>query len=357
MDRKSKLEYLKLLEEKERRVRTRKLYTYYPDKGALRRELYVKHLQYFEAGKKYRERLMLAANRIGKTEGVGGYELALHLTGLYPEWWTGRRFDRPVTTWAAGDTGKTVREIIQMKLLGPPHAEGTGLIPQAHIIDTTAKAGVPDGVDTVYVRHVSGGISQCVLKSYDQKRISFQGTEQDVIWLDEEPPLDVYTECLMRTMTNDGMVMLTFTPLQGMSETVLAFLPGGEILERQEGSKFVLMATWDDAPHLSERQKKELWESIRPFSAMPGQREFLSLAPAPFTQSRKQTLSCPILRFPSIGRAAMEWTSVGTVPRPVFGRVIRKATFFTATATTTAARLSPSCTLRRSNRAAHGSPA
>jgi hypothetical protein len=30
-----------------------------------------------------RERLMLAANRIGKTEGIGsGYEMALHLTPL-----------------------------------------------------------------------------------------------------------------------------------------------------------------------------------------------------------------------------------------------------------------------------------
>ena len=199
------------------------------------------------------------------TEGVGGYELTLHLTGQYPEWWTGRRFDRPIKAWAAGDTGKTVREIIQEKLLGPVHAKGTGLIPQDCIIRTTAKSGVPDAVDTIQVRHVSGGVSTLVLKSYDQKRISFQGTEQDVIWLDEEPDLGIYTECLLRTMTNGGMVMLTFTPLLGMSETVLAFLPGGQIDEHADGSKFVVMATWDDAPHLSDEAKKELWNSIPPF--------------------------------------------------------------------------------------------
>lgn len=265
MDRATKLERIQILEEKARRKATRKLFTYYPDNGPLRRELYVKHNQFFEAGQKFRERLMLAANRIGKTEGVGGYEMTLHLTGLYPIWWLGRRFSRPIKAWAAGDTGKTVREIIQEKLLGPVHAKGTGLIPQDCIVKTTPKQGVPDAIDTIQVKHASGGISTLTLKSYDQKRISFQGTEQDLIWLDEEPPLDIYTECLLRTMTNNGCLMLTFTPLLGMSETVMAFLPGGQIQDQFEGSKFVVMATWDDAPHLLDEVKKELWNSIPPF--------------------------------------------------------------------------------------------
>jgi len=265
VNRRDKLELLALLEEKERRQRTRKLFSYYPNEGPLRRELYVKHTLFFEAGQKFRERLMLAANRVGKTEGVGGYEAALHLTGLYPDWWTGRRFSKPVDAWAAGDTAKTVREIIQFKLLGPIHEIGTGLIPQELIVSTTRKQGVSDAIDTIYVRHVSGGVSQLVLKSYDQKRHSFQGTEKDFIWLDEEPPLEIYTECLLRTMTNNGMLMLTFTPLQGMSETVMAFLPGGQVEEKRDGSKFVVMATWDDAPHLSEEVKEELWNSIPPF--------------------------------------------------------------------------------------------
>lgn len=265
MDRALKLELVQLLEEKDRRKRTRKLFSYYPDTGPLRRELYVKHNQFFEAGTKYRERLMMAANRIGKTEGVGGYEMTLHLTGQYPAWWKGKRFDRPVHAWAAGDTSKTVREIIQMKLLGPLHEKGTGLIPQDLIVKTTPKAGVADAIDTIQVRHVSGGVSTLVLKSYDQKRISFQGTEIDIIWLDEEPPIDIYTECLLRTMTNNGILMLTFTPLMGMSDTVMAFLPGGQIQESHEGSKFVVMATWDDAPHLSQEVKDELWRAIPPF--------------------------------------------------------------------------------------------
>ena len=265
MDRAAKIELLELLEEKQRRASRRKIYAYYPDKGPLRRELYPKHLSFFEAGVKYRQRLMLAANRVGKTEGVGLYELVWHLTGDYPEWWTGRRFDRPIKAWAAGDTGKTVREILQAKLLGPVGQWGTGLVPGDTIERISRGAGVADSVDSIYVRSKFGGLSQLTLKSYDQRRESFQGTEQDVILLDEEPPMDIYTECLLRTMTNNGMLMLTFTPLMGMSEVVLAFLPGGQIEERADGSKFVVMATWDDVPHLDDEVKKELWNSIPPF--------------------------------------------------------------------------------------------
>lgn len=249
----------------QRRHSRRKILSYYPDAGPLRRELYVKHQEFFRAGNDYRERLMLAANRIGKTEGVGGYETALHLTGQYPEWWNGRRFTRPTSGWAAGDTGITVRDIIQHKLMGPIGSWGTGLIPGDCLVREVRASGIPDKLDTVYVRHASGGISSLTLKSYDQRRESFQGTEKDFIWLDEEPPLDVYTECLMRTMTNNGMVMLTFTPLLGMSEVVLLFLPDGRLAERKDVARFVVMATWDDAPHLDEHTKKELWTSIPPF--------------------------------------------------------------------------------------------
>jgi phage terminase large subunit-like protein len=259
------LELTLLLEESLRRRKERKIATYFPDTGEYRRELYPKHIAYFAAGARYRERLMMAANRIGKTESIGGYEMVLHMTGRYPAWWEGRKFDRPVSAWAAGDTGKTTRDILQMKLLGPPGEFGTGLIPKADLIKTTAKAGVAEAIEVITVRHATGGESRLTFKSYDQRREAFQGSEQDVIWLDEEPPLDVYTECLLRTMTNNGMTMLTFTPLMGMSETVLSFMPNGEVQEQASGSKYVGMATWDDVPHLTKQQKEELWASIPPF--------------------------------------------------------------------------------------------
>lgn len=236
LSRAEKLELLALLEEQERRKAGRKLLTYYPDDGPLRRELYPKHLEFFAAGAKYRERLMLAGNRVGKTEGVGGYETTLHLTGQYPAWWQGKRFDRPTRVWASGKTNETTRDIVQAKLCGPvtwrdnkKSVAGTGLIPAESIGATAWKSGVQDLIDVLHVKHVSGGWSMLGLKSYQQGRGSFEGTEQDVIWLDEEPPLDVYAECLVRTMTTKGVVLLTFTPLEGLSDVVLSFLPGGKL--------------------------------------------------------------------------------------------------------------------------------
>ena len=219
---------LKLLEEKERRQKRNRLKTFFPDTGPCRRELYGKHLDFFGSGTDYRERLFLAANRVGKTV-VGAYEMTLHLTGLYPEWWEGRRFDHPISAWAAGDTNETTRDIIQGELLGPPEDMGTGMIPGDLLVDTTRRSGVPDAVQSVAVKYCSGGTSFLGLKSYDQKRKSFQGTAKHVIWLDEEPPVDVYSECLLRTMTTDGMIMLTFTPLLGISDVVKAFLPNGKM--------------------------------------------------------------------------------------------------------------------------------
>lgn len=204
----------------------RRLFTYYPDDGPLRRELYPKHLEFFRAGTVHRERCMMAGNRVGKTEGCGGYEVTLHLTGLYPDWWLGRRFERPVNALAAGDTATTTRDIVQRKLCGPVEKLGTGLIPHKNLGEHTGKAGITGAFDIVQVLHEpTGEWSSLQFRSYDQGRVAFQGTERDVVWLDEEPPKDVYDECLLRTMTTAGLVLCTFTPLNGLSDVALSYLP------------------------------------------------------------------------------------------------------------------------------------
>jgi len=197
----------------------------------------------------------------------------LHLAGAYDElapWWQGRRFDCPIRAWAAGDTTTTVRDILQVALLGPQGQHGTGMIPAHLIVKTTGRTGVPGAVEAIEVRHVSGGTSVVQLRSYDQRREAFQGTSQHVIWLDEECPTEIHTECLLRTMdTPDlpggGLLMLTFTPLMGLTELVLQFLPGGQAGGTPLGNKFVVTATWDDAPHLTPSAREELWLSIPPY--------------------------------------------------------------------------------------------
>ena len=221
-------------------VRQRLFYRLFPDQDSKQpdgstihsRHKYAKHLEFFEAGAKYRERCFMAANRVGKTLGAGGYETTCHLTGDYPAWWVGRRFQTPVKWWAAGKQNETTRDIVQATLLGSiaqrdgrKNFDGTGIIPHANLGSVTWKQGITDLADTIKVKHASGGWSTLGLKSYQQGRGSFEGTSLHGIWLDEEPPLDVYGECLIRTATTDGIVMLTFTPLEGMSEVVLGFMP------------------------------------------------------------------------------------------------------------------------------------
>ncbi len=261
MPKNEQIRFAKRVKELRKRRAGRKLLQYFPAGGPLRRELYPKHMAFFAAGAEKRERCMMAANRVGKTESCGGYEMVLHLTGDYPEWWPGRRFTRPIKAWAAGDTSETVRDIIQAKLLGRWGEFGTGLIPADTIArQPTRRRNVPEAVLDIFVKHVSGGVSVLTLKSYDQGRKKFQGTEVDVIWLDEEPPADIYSECLTRTMTTGGMVMLTFTPLSGMSEVVLSYIE-----DKGEGkTKALIQAGWDDVPHLTEKDKAELTAGLRP---------------------------------------------------------------------------------------------
>lgn len=177
-------------------------------------------------GSPHRERCFMAGNRVGKTD-AGVYETTLHLTGMYPDWWTGKRFTRPVKAWAASDTNKTVRSNLQEKFYGPLRAPGTGMIPGDQIVHRTTKQGIAEALDVIYVQHASGGTSSLQLKSYQEGRESFQGDAIHFILLDEEPSQAIYAEALLRTMTTDGQIALTMTPLLGLSEVVLSFLPNG----------------------------------------------------------------------------------------------------------------------------------
>lgn len=207
----------------------RKLWTYYPDAGHLRRELYPRHMDFFAAGELYDERAFIAANRTGKSTCVA-YEAVLHLTGVYPAWWVGRRFARPVVAWVAGVDVKSMRESMQPLLFGVAGAIGTGMIPgDALVGNPTSQRGTADAIDTAQIRHASGGVSRVTLKTYEQGRESFQAAKVDVGVCDEEPPKVIYTEFLTRLMSTvpgerNGTMMCPFTPLSGMSEVVMDFL-------------------------------------------------------------------------------------------------------------------------------------
>jgi phage terminase large subunit-like protein len=170
---------------------------------------YAKQAQFHEAGRTHRERLLMAGNQLGKTL-AGGFEIAMHATGFYPPWWEGKVFDGPTVIWACGVTNETVRGTVQRVLMGRPDAIGTGSIPKLAIAETTTARGIADLLDTIRVKHASGGYSTIALKSYISGRERFQGETVDIVWLDEEPSIEIYTECLTRTNIASGPVFLTF---------------------------------------------------------------------------------------------------------------------------------------------------
>ena len=210
-------------------------------------------VDFHNAGANYVERCLMAANQVGKTR-TGGAETAIHATGKYPDWWKGKKFTRPVEIWVGSETNQSSRDIVQKELIGD--SDVGGWIPPNAILKTNYRqCGIPGVIESLLVRHASGGTSKIGFMTYEQGRRKWQGVKMDVLWMDEEPPSDVFSEALIRLIARQGIMYLTFTPLEGVGETVRHFIDGGP------GVK-VFSATWDDAPHLNKERKEQLINSI-----------------------------------------------------------------------------------------------
>jgi phage terminase large subunit-like protein len=254
---------VEILRELRKRERYNKLDYYDP---------YPYQRNFHDTGSSCNQRLLMAANRIGKSY-CGAAEIAFHLTGLYPEWWKGRIFKQPITGWAGGVSNETTRDIVQAELLGSPDdmdAFGSGAIPRSKIIKTERKPGVPNAKSMALISHVSGGNSSLFFKAYEMGQEKWQGRSVDCVWLDEEPSRDIYSQAVTRTLDRRGMVYMTFTPEQGMTETVASFINSikpGQSLDN---------ATWDDATekvrsvlngnpgHLNEAVMEQILSSYSP---------------------------------------------------------------------------------------------
>lgn len=242
-----KLRLYQLLEQRQLWRRRNALSLYSP---------YAKQLEFHRAGamQGIRERLFMAGNQLGKTV-AGANETAMHLTGMYPDWWPGKRYPYAIRAMAGSESGELTRKGVQRLLLGPPEdkaAWGTGAIPYDRIIDTSARPGVADAVATITVKHVSGDQSVLQLQSYDQGRTKWQADTVDFVWFDEEPGLPLYSEGLTRTQAVGGVVMLTFTPLLGISDVVKRFLK-----DKVYGTHVTRM-TIRDAGHYTEAQAQAI---------------------------------------------------------------------------------------------------
>ncbi len=226
---------------------------------------------FHETGSEANQRLLMAANRIGKSY-CGAAEMAYHVTGLYPKWWKGRRYTQPIVAWAGGVSNETTRDIVQFELLGSPddpEAFGSGAIPKSCILKTERKPGVPNAKSVALIRHVSGGNSSLFFKAYEMQVEKWQGRSVDCIWLDEEPSRELYSQAVTRTLDRRGMVYMTFTPESGMTETVASFM------NNLQSGQSLTNSTWDDASekvmsmkgkrgHLNESVMEQILSSYSP---------------------------------------------------------------------------------------------
>lgn len=187
--------------------------------------------------------------------------MAMHLTGEYPDWWGGHRFTRPITALAGSESYELTRDGVQRLLIGPPANEedwGTGYVPARCIAHRTRRMGVSNALDSVTVKHVSGGASTLLFKAYEQGRGKWQANTVDYVWCDEEPPEDVYIEAITRTNATRGLIVVTFTPLKGMSAVVARYL-----MEDSDDRATVTM-TIDDAGHYTAEDRARIIASYPP---------------------------------------------------------------------------------------------
>jgi phage terminase large subunit-like protein len=248
-------EALKLISDLNRRRETNKLDYYKPYEWQIKYHNAIGHGTERPAV----EKAAICANQIGKTLGAG-HEVAMHLTGLYPDWYKGIRFRIPVDWIVAGVTNEVTRDICQNELFGDPKDEaklGTGSVPRHLIGQKTRKPGVPNAYETVQVKHVSGRWSAVNFKCYEQGPKKFMGLRSNGGWLDEEPPQEILSQVRRSVFSkNPSLILMTFTPEEGATQIVT------QLLDEPQQGQAVVRATWDDAPHMTAEVKAQKLATI-----------------------------------------------------------------------------------------------
>lgn len=218
-------------------------------------------LKWFDSGSRHRLRYLSAANRIGKTFGAAA-EFSYHATGCYPDWWNGYRVtnDHIGTArvlWAIGVSADSTRTTLQKELLGTDDARqrdkiGTGSIPRERInMDSLVCDG--ESVRSFRVFHVSGEESTCRLYSAKQDERVFMGQAIVYAWIDEQSPKEdeLVAQAQTRTMTTDGVVVITATPEHGETDLYT------RCRDDQSGEIYFQNARWADAPHFTQEKIDE----------------------------------------------------------------------------------------------------
>ena len=191
---------------------------------------------------KKRNRWVFGGNRSGKTE-CGAAETVWITRGTHPY----RKNRANTFGWVVSLTAQVQRDVAQKKILRYLRPDW--------IVDVVMLSGRKDRpetgvIDQIIVRNVCGGTSVIGCRSCDQGREKFQGSSLDFVWFDEEPPKDVYEECLMRVVDRRGDIFGTMTPLKG-----LTFVYDAIYLNKKKNPEvWYEFMEWSDNPYLSKQE-------------------------------------------------------------------------------------------------------
>ena len=215
-------------------------------------------MAFFAAGSTgVHQRLIYGGNQSGKTLCCAA-EVAWHLTGDYPDWYVGKRFNKPIRVWAVGESGQLVRDTLQKKLCGDDEF-GTGTIP----LESFGKKPimVPGGtaaIDTMFITHQTDGVvdgtSSLTFKSFEMRRQKLQGESIDLIWVDERPDEEIYSELLARTAATDGHLIVSYTPVGDGAAAGLTY----RFLSEPSSDRSVHRIASQEVKHISPARRDEL---------------------------------------------------------------------------------------------------
>lgn len=220
-------------------------------------------LEFMNASIKYKQRYLRAANRCGKTMGAS-IEFAMHLTGRYQDYYKGERFPSSGNVyWCIGIDLDSVSKVLQKELFGTADIRveseiGTGTIPRDCI--ELEQGIVKDGprLKSCFIKHTDGGYNTVHFYGSNNEA-SMMGQTIKMAWLDEEPEhnsMELYAQCLTRTLTTEGHIMFTATPEVGYTELNRMFD------EDETGQLYVKSASWWDAPHITQEMIDKMLAGI-----------------------------------------------------------------------------------------------